>query len=114
LKKKHVNLLKIRKILISKFECIGDLKNKILEGLQFSITDKASNNEKSQKISVDISKFKLFQAYYNPDLKRSLIRLIYCFYKNGKKFRIPGKLLENNGLKIQVTINNLLNIFKGI
>jgi len=119
IKMNNIELIKPRTILISKFETVAGLKNKIIDAYKNLLFNKIKNNvnqiEKQgsfKEENFDIGKIKLFQAYnYNYKLKRSLIKLIFMFKLNGKRFRIPGKLIEEDGINIQVYYVYYISLF---
>lgn len=103
LKNKDISQIKPKSILMYKFETIGQMKDKIIKLLKYSLSRNNIDDQNALNIP-EIINIKLYRALeYKSKLKRSLIKLIYSFKLNSKKFRIPGFLIDEDDKKIGVS-----------
>lgn len=86
---------------------MAELKAKILKFFLYSLTRNSTNDDNLLPIAKNKS-IKLFRAIdYKNKMKRSSIKLIYLYILNNKKFRIPGYLISEENLKIEVSSDYL-------
>ena len=99
LKKNHIEQIKLKTLYASKNDTLKELKEKILRCYK-NILGKDLQQNQTMKIK-DLKLLQMFNGKGNG--KRLLVNMIYHYKISARKFRIPGKFLENDEISLEVT-----------
>ena len=102
LKKNSLDYIRPRYIQVSKSDTVKDLKEKIKRVVRDHLE---KHLELDNTENIKLEKIKLYSIIYGiKKRKREILKLLYSYYQNEKRYNISGDLIEGDDTTIDVMI----------